>query len=146
MTSFWNEKRLDEMSDSEWESLCDGCGRCCLQKLEDTESGEIVFTRIGCRLLDQDTCRCKDYENRLQQVPDCTMVRPLTEEKCSWLPDTCAYKLLATGQQLPPWHPLVSGRQESVVEAGISVLPFVVPESYVEEDRYPEFVIHLDAE
>lgn len=144
MVEFWKQKSLDEMSDVEWESLCDGCGRCCLQKLEDEETGEIVFTRLGCRLLDTETCRCKDYEDRQQQVPDCTMVRPLTAEKCSWLPDSCAYKLLATGQELAPWHPLVSGRRESVVEAGISVLPFVISETEVDEENFPEFVIHFD--
>jgi uncharacterized protein len=118
---FWQEKSLAQMSEAEWESLCDGCGRCCLVKLEDEESGKIHFTDVACRLLDGDTCRCKDYPNRSEKVPDCVRLAPASIGDLHWMPPTCAYRLLADGKDLPGWHPLVSGRSESVVEAGISV-------------------------
>ena len=118
---FWEVKALDDMSDSEWESLCDGCGRCCLQKLEDEDTGQIHFTRVSCRLLDISSCRCSDYENRFSKVPDCLSVRPITAEKLSWLPETCAYRKLSRGEPLDNWHPLLSGTPESVKLAGISV-------------------------
>lgn len=118
---FWQEKSLAQMSEAEWESLCDGCGRCCLVKLEDEESGKIHFTDVACRLLDGDACRCKDYPNRSEKVPDCVRLTPASIGDLNWMPPTCAYRLLADGKDLPDWHPLVSGRPESVVEAGISV-------------------------
>ncbi len=118
---FWESVALDDMSDVQWESLCDGCGRCCLQKLEDEDTGEVHFTSIACRLLDIGTCRCRDYARRFRRVPDCVAVRPLSAQKLAWLPATCAYVRLAAGRELPPWHPLVTGRASSVAEAGISV-------------------------
>lgn len=118
---FWQEKSLAAMSEAEWESLCDGCGRCCLVKLEDEESGKIHFTDVGCRLLDGDACRCRDYANRTEKVPDCVRLSPEGIGDLHWMPPTCAYRLLAEGKDLPQWHPLVSGRASSVVEAGISV-------------------------
>jgi uncharacterized cysteine cluster protein YcgN (CxxCxxCC family) len=114
-----------------------------LQKLEDSDTGEIHFTSIACHLLDLQTCRCRSYRDRFKLVPDCTSVRPLNEEKLQWLPVTCAYRLVAEGKSLPEWHPLVSGTQVSVVEAGISVRPFAVDEKSVELQRYPEFIIKL---
>ena len=119
---FWQTKKLTEMTGSEWESLCDGCGRCCLVKLEDEDTGDIHGTDIACRLFDQGTCTCRDYANRSQIVPDCVRLTPDIVPTLGWLPITCAYRIVAQGQDLPWWHPLVSGRKETVVEAGISVL------------------------
>ncbi|MCA0423477.1 MAG: YcgN family cysteine cluster protein [Proteobacteria bacterium] len=119
---FWRAKSLAEMSASEWESLCDGCGRCCLVKLEDEDTGEIYATDIACRLFDEGTCRCRDYENRSQIVTDCVRLTPEVVPTLNWLPVTCAYRLVHEKKDLPWWHPLVSGRAETVVDAGISVL------------------------
>ena len=118
---FWRTKRLDEMNAAEWESLCDGCGRCCLNKLEDWDTGAIHWTSIGCRLLDGETCRCTDYPNRQAQVPDCIQLTPATVRSLSWLPPTCGYRMVEEGRDLYWWHPLVSGDPESVHAAGISV-------------------------
>jgi uncharacterized cysteine cluster protein YcgN (CxxCxxCC family) len=118
---FWKDRALSDFSKAEWESLCDGCGRCCLVKLEDEDSGEIHFTDVGCRLFDPTTARCADYGHRSRRVKDCIRLTPDSAAALSWLPPTCAYRLLAHGEDLPDWHPLVSGRPESVVEAGVSV-------------------------
>src|SRR5215469_3259917 len=118
---FWRRKSLEEMTATEWESLCDGCGRCCLVKLEDEDSGEIHFTDIGCKLLDGKTCRCLDYPRRHRRVLDCVKLTPAAVRELSWLPVTCAYRLVAEGKDLYSWHPLVSGSPESVHEAGVSV-------------------------
>jgi uncharacterized protein len=118
---FWRVKTLEEMSTSEWESLCDGCGRCCLVKLEDEDSGEIHFTDIGCRLLDGKSCRCTDYPRRRRRVRDCVKLTPATVRSLPWLPVTCAYRVVAEGGDLAWWHPLVSGSDETVHDAGISV-------------------------
>jgi uncharacterized cysteine cluster protein YcgN (CxxCxxCC family) len=118
---FWKTKTLEEMNPVEWESICDGCGRCCLVKLEDEDSGEIAYTDVGCTLLDGDTCRCRDYPNRQARVPECVRLTPATVRALRWLPPTCGYRLLAEGEDLPWWHPLVSGTAETVHTAGISV-------------------------
>lgn len=141
---FW-EKPLDELSTAQWESLCDGCGRCCLQKLSDADTGEIFFTRLSCRELDIASCRCRHYRQRFERVPDCTSVHPLTSEKLHWLPPTCAYRLVATGRPLPDWHPLISGDPDSVHHHGISVRVLAVSEDGIDEHDYPEYIISFDA-
>ena len=119
---FWQRKPLKEMTDSEWESLCDGCGKCCLVKLEDADdSSRTFFTDVGCKLLDGATCRCKDYPNRTAQVKDCVRLTPRNINRIVWLPPSCAYRLLADGHDLYWWHPLVSGDPETVHQAGMSV-------------------------
>ncbi|MCA1952864.1 MAG: YcgN family cysteine cluster protein [Hyphomicrobiales bacterium] len=118
---FWKTKPLAAMNAAEWESLCDGCGRCCLIKMEDEDSGQFYFTDVACRLFDAGTCRCRDYENRDALVPDCVRLTPENAGALGWMPPSCAYRLLAEGRDLPAWHPLVSGRAESVEEAGASV-------------------------
>lgn len=120
-TEFWKQKRLSQMSHDEWESLCDGCGRCCLHKLEDEEDGRIYYTRAACSLLDIKSCRCKDYANREKLMPDCLQLSVDNAQYFDWLPETCAYRLLAEGEPLPEWHPLITGDSDSVIKAGISV-------------------------
>lgn len=117
------------MTHTEWESLCDGCGRCCLHKLEDDADGRMYYTRVACELLDISTCRCKDYANRQKTVPDCIQLSVEQAHFFDWLPDTCAYRLLAEGEPLPEWHPLITGDPQSVIDAGISVRDVAVNES-----------------
>lgn len=126
--SFWREKSLDEMTAEERESLCDGCARCCLNKLEDVDTGDIAFTNVACRLLDPGTCRCTNYAERSRFVPDCISLTLARIAELKWLPQTCAYRLLAEGGDLSPWHPLVSGDWNSVHKAGISVAGRVITE------------------
>ncbi len=118
---FWKTKSLEDMSKDEWESLCDGCGRCCMNKLEDEDTGRFIYTKAACRLLDLNTCQCSDYKNRAKRVSDCVTLTPEVVDGLGWLPPSCAYRLLDEGKSLPWWHPLVSGRKETVEEAGISV-------------------------
>ncbi len=138
---FWEHKSLEEMSQREWESLCDGCGKCCLHKLEDEDSGELLFTSVACRYLDAESCRCTVYETRKQHVPDCLTLRLEAMEHLRWLPSTCAYRLLYEGKALPTWHPLVSGSKESVHRSHISVRNKVVSEADVAEDDLDLYVI-----
>lgn len=118
---FWKTKRLSQMTPAEWESLCDGCGRCCLNKLLDEDTGITHFTDVACRLLDGQSCRCRDYRNRQKKVKDCVRLTPRALPRIDWLPPTCGYVLVAAGKDLPWWHPLVSGDPETVHTAGISV-------------------------
>ncbi len=127
--AFWRRKRLSEMSVTEWESLCDGCGRCCLVKLEDSDSGEVDYTNVACRLLDQQACRCKHYGKRSAIVDDCTVLTAVAVPSLIWLPPTCAYRLVDEGGDLYWWHPLVSGDPDTVHLAGISVRGRTVGES-----------------
>ena len=128
---FWERKRLGEMTRGEWESLCDGCGRCCLHKLEDEETGELFPTNVACKLLDRHSARCVDYKNRKTHVPECVRLTPGLLRKLDWLPDTCAYRVLDEGRPLPDWHPLLTGDPESVHRAGISVRGWTVSEADV---------------
>ncbi len=119
--AFWRDKPLAAMSRAEWESLCDGCGRCCLHKLRDDETDEISFTNVACRLLDLRTARCSDYPNRRRKIPDCVQLTPARLNTVDWLPPSCAYRLVHEGKDLFDWHPLISGTPDTVPKAGISV-------------------------
>lgn len=118
---FWKTKRLDQMTTAEWEALCDGCAKCCLLKLEDEDTGEIAYTRLHCRLLDSETCRCGDYARRKTKVPDCVKLTPAKIDEINWMPSTCAYRLVAQGRDLPDWHHLVCGDRARVHQAGHSI-------------------------
>ncbi|MCP8899036.1 YcgN family cysteine cluster protein [Gilvimarinus xylanilyticus] len=139
---FWQRKRLHEMSRAEWESLCDGCGKCCLHKLEDEDTGEVYYTNVACKLLDTATCRCTDYSHRQQKVPDCLVLTPADVAEFHWLPNTCAYRLLAEGRPLPGWHPLLTGDPESVHHVDISVAHKVYREDDVDPDDLQEHIIY----
>jgi uncharacterized cysteine cluster protein YcgN (CxxCxxCC family) len=125
---FWKTKTLAEMSRAEWESLCDGCGRCCLHKIRYELTGDLAFTNVACHLLDHGTCQCGDYKHRRAKVPDCVHLTPADLAQIDWLPPSCAYRRLAEGKDLAWWHPLVSGDPETVHTAGVSVRGRVVSE------------------
>lgn len=139
--SFWDEKTLDEMSAAEWEALCDGCGRCCLIKLEDEDTGEIITSDVRCRLLDGETCQCTDYPNRKAKVPDCIKLTPQNVSEIKWMPTSCAYRRLAEGRGLAWWHPLISGDPETVVAAGVSVRGRTVAEDSVAPDAWERHAV-----
>lgn len=134
--AFWDEKTLDEMTPEEWEALCDGCGRCCLIKLEDEDTGDIMTSDVHCRLLDAHTCQCSDYPDRKAKVPDCIKLSLQNVTKIKWIPATCAYRRLAEGKGLAWWHPLVSGDPETVVTVGVSVRGRTVAEQDVEPNDW----------
>lgn len=134
MQPFWERKKLEDMTPQEWESLCDGCGRCCLKKLEDERTGEIAYTDVACKLLDRDRCRCTRYADRAALVPDCVVLDAASARQLHWLPSTCAYRRLADGKPLEWWHPLVSGDPRTVQRAGISVRGRTLSET----DVHPE--------
>ncbi len=138
---FWKRKSLAELSREEWESLCDGCGKCCLVKLQDPDTDEIAYTDVACKLLDGATCRCTDYARRRRRVPDCVVLTPAVVADLSWMPSTCAYRLVKEGRDLAWWHPLVSGDPDTVHEAGVSVRGRVVSEALVEDEELPEHVV-----
>ena len=125
---FWRSKPMAAMNRDEWESLCDGCGQCCLHKLQDDETDDVYFTNVACRLLDKQTARCMKYDIRWRFVPGCVVLTPQNVPKFAWLPATCAYRLVSEGKDLPSWHPLVSGDPQSVIAAGVSVAGKVVDE------------------
>jgi uncharacterized cysteine cluster protein YcgN (CxxCxxCC family) len=127
--SFWKTKKLTEMTTQEWESLCDGCGKCCLHKLEDEKTGNIAFTNVACKLIKLNTCRCSRYNQRTELIPACLDIKKLDIKKYNWLPSTCAYRLLNEGKELPAWHPLISGNIASVKRAGVSISSYAITES-----------------
>ncbi|WP_299922544.1 YcgN family cysteine cluster protein [uncultured Pelagimonas sp.] len=139
---FWEQKRMDQMNNAEWEALCDGCGKCCLNKLEDEDTGEVALTRVACRLLDDATCLCAQYEIRHQFVPECIVLRPSNIEKnLYWMPETCAYKRVWNGDALPDWHPLLTGRASSVHEAGVSMQGQTVSEFDIADEDWEDHII-----
>jgi len=131
--AFWLQKPLSRLSPEEWDALCDGCGKCCLHKLEDEDNGKVYFTNVACRLLDPANCRCADYAHRAAQVPDCVRLTPELLRDPRWLPSTCAYRLLAEERPLPWWHPLVSADPATVVRSGHSVAGRVISETETDD-------------
>jgi uncharacterized protein len=130
---FWETKRLAEMTVAEWESLCDGCGLCCLVRFEDEETGEVIPTRVHCRLFDPDRCACTDYANRKKHVPDCIKLTPHNIDALEWMPKSCAYRRIHEGRSLPDWHPLITGDPESVHDAGVSIRGQTVSEDSLDD-------------
>lgn len=141
MTDWWHSKTLAELNSKQWEALCDGCAKCCLHKLEDEDSGEVFYTKVRCRYLDESACRCSDYANRSTLVPDCIQLSMDNVSDLDWLPSTCAYRLRANNQPLPEWHPLVSGDPNSVHDANISIRGRAISDEYVHPDGYEEHII-----
>lgn len=138
---FWTIA-LERLTPAEWEALCDGCGKCCLNKLEDADTGEVFFTKVACRLLDGETCRCANYPNRKSIVPECVVLtRRNIADIAYWMPESCAYRLRHDGKPLPDWHPLVSGDPESVHRAGQSVQGWTISELSVDEDDWEDHII-----
>ncbi len=141
---FWRHKTLGEMSQAEWEALCDGCGRCCMLKLEDEDTGVIYLTRVACKLLAIGTCRCTDYARRHEKVPDCLRLTPAMVGELSWLPESCAYRLISEGKDLAWWHPLVSGDPQTVHEAGVSVRGWAMTETASRVEELHKYLIVED--
>jgi uncharacterized cysteine cluster protein YcgN (CxxCxxCC family) len=139
---FWETTPLEALTEEQWEALCDGCGRCCLVKIEDQDSGELFYTHVICRFHDSQRGRCTHYGERSKRVPDCIKVTPRVAREEKWLPGTCAYRLLAEGEPLPDWHPLVSGDRDSVRRAGISVCGKVISERYIHREELVEHLVN----
>jgi uncharacterized cysteine cluster protein YcgN (CxxCxxCC family) len=140
--SFWERYSLAQLTSDEWEALCDGCGKCCLHKLEDTDSGRVHTTRVACKLLDLQQCRCGDYAQRLKRVSDCVNLRPDNVKRLAWLPASCAYRRVAQGQPLPSWHYLRSGDRDTVHWFGASIKGRAIAADYVHPDGMEEHIIH----
>ncbi len=138
---FWEKKPLSDMTLKEWESICDGCGICCLEKLEYEDTGEVEYTSVSCRYLETHHCRCEVYNDRFSSAPDCLTITPENVILLTWLPDTCAYRILSEGKKLMWWHPLVSGDPETVHQAGISVRGRVIPGKFVHPDDIEGYII-----
>lgn len=138
---FWETTPLHEMSADQWESLCDGCAKCCLHKLEDEDTEEVVYTSVACKLLDINTCRCDDYPGRKEKVPECLVLSPEGVESFSWLPKTCAYRLVYEGKPLFKWHPLISGKKMSTLKKGKSVAAFAINELETDTEDLQDYVI-----
>ncbi|MDQ7090107.1 MAG: YcgN family cysteine cluster protein [Methylococcales bacterium] len=142
---FWETKALEEMTTDEWESLCDSCGKCCLVKLEDEDTGDIYFTRVVCNLIEFKTCRCSRYLERCTLVPECIDLKQDANFKnYTWLPKTCAYRLLADNKPLPSWHPLITGDPLSVRDAGVSIQSYAIKESEVDDEDLEDYIIDWD--
>ena len=138
--NFWETKTLQEMSPQEWEALCDGCGKCCLVKLEDEDTGEIHHTSVSCRLFDCSSCTCLDYENRFIKIDDCISITPENISHLSWLPDTCAYVKIWRGEKLESWHYLISGSRETVHQEGKSMHNKVTSEAGIKDEDSPDYI------
>jgi len=141
--NYWQGRALESFSQEEWEALCDGCGKCCLNKLEDWDTGEIHWTSVACKLLDDKSCQCKNYKNRFDEVPDCLALTPESVREITWLPDTCAYELVKNGQDLPEWHYLKTGDKNSVHLSHNSVQGKTVSEEGLEPEDLENFLIKL---
>lgn len=141
---YWQRKSLDEMTNDEWERLCDGCGRCCMLKLEDEDTGDVHLTRIACKLLDIGKCRCSDYKKRHEKVPDCLRLTPELTRELGWLPETCAYRLIDEGKELAWWHPLISGDAQTVHLAGVSVRTWAMTETPSRAQQLFRYIIVED--
>jgi hypothetical protein len=141
VTEWWHEKSLAELSAEQWEALCDGCAKCCLHKLQDEDNGEVLYTRVRCRYLDEATCRCSDYLRRSVLMPNCIQLQAESVEDLDWLPSTCAYRLRAHGERLPEWHPLVSGDTATVHRAGISIRGRAISDEFVHPDGFDEHIV-----
>ena len=141
MSDWWHSKPLTELNRAQWEALCDGCAKCCLHKLEDQDTGEVFYTKIRCRYLDEQVCRCSDYSNRSTLMSNCIDLRAADWKSLNWLPSTCAYRLRANDKPLPLWHPLVSGSRDSVHDAGISIRGRAISDEYVHPDGYDEHIV-----
>ena len=138
---FWETQTLSQMSQAEWESLCDGCGHCCLNKIEDEDTNEIFVTNVACHMLDIETCQCRDYPHRIEHVSTCLLLGPDQKQLFRYLPETCAYRCLDEGRPLPDWHPLLTGDKDSVHQAGISVKAYAVSEEFIHPDQLPDHII-----
>jgi uncharacterized cysteine cluster protein YcgN (CxxCxxCC family) len=138
---WWNSKSLEQLTTSEWEALCDGCAKCCLHKLEDDDSGEVYYTKVRCRYLDEDSCRCSDYAQRSVLMPNCIHLRVEEVSGYDWLPSTCAYRLRAHNLPLPEWHPLETGDSQSVHEAGVSIRGRAISDEFVHPDGFDEHIV-----
>lgn len=139
---FWTQIPIEDLTRPEWEALCDGCGKCCLNKIEDEDTGEVELTRIACKLLDDATCQCSKYATRHQYVPECIVMTPKTlQDNMYWLPQTCAYRLIYEGRDLFDWHPLISGEATSVHAAGVSMVGRTVNETTVPDDAWDDHII-----
>ncbi|QBG49210.1 YcgN family cysteine cluster protein [Verrucomicrobia bacterium S94] len=141
MTPFWKTKTLHEMSPAEWESLCDGCAKCCVHKLEVEETGRIHYTCVACRMLDTTTCRCINYAQRHELVPDCAVLTADKPEYFEWMPETCAYRLIHEGKPLPDWHPLITGDPASVHQHGASARKKLIPEFLADEEQLEKYIV-----
>ncbi|MDI7861275.1 YcgN family cysteine cluster protein [Rhizobiaceae bacterium n13] len=138
---FWKTKSLEEMTHEQWESLCDGCGLCCLNKLEDWDTGEVAFTSVSCKLLNPDTCQCSNYACRKDIVPDCIQLTPESVREIAWLPPTCGYRLVRDGEDLYWWHPLLSGSPDTVHQAGISARGRTISEDEVDVEDFEDYLV-----
>lgn len=139
---FWQRKTLQEMTTGEWESLCDGCAKCCLVKLQDEDTDEVAYTNVVCQYMDEQNCQCTEYQARHELVPNCVWLKPSMVEEFFWLPDTCAYRLVGEGKPLPAWHHLLSGDKNTVHEAEFSVKNKVINERFVHEDDLEDYIVH----
>lgn len=138
---FWKNYALDALNQAEWEALCDGCGLCCLVKLEDNETWEVSYTKVSCKLLDCKTAQCSDYPNRMQHVPDCIQLNYDLLQKIQWLPSSCAYRRLNEGKKLPTWHYLNTGTRDSILAARKSAAGRCISELEVDEDEIDEYIV-----